>query len=77
MPRIKLMEETAITTEFGSIVENRRKPPLGSGGRKLKNGASRLTDVNQLPVVRDGLLEGIISRGNILQFLYTRAELNI
>lgn len=34
-------------------------------------------DVNQLPVVRDGRLEGIISRGNILQLLHTRAELNM
>jgi CBS domain-containing protein len=34
-------------------------------------------DVNQLPVVRDGHLEGIISRGHILQLLQTRAELNM
>jgi len=34
-------------------------------------------DVNQLPVVRDGRLEGIISRGHILQLLQTRAELNM
>src|SRR5690606_31634419 len=34
-------------------------------------------DVNQLPVVRDGKLEGIISRAHILQLLQTRAELNM
>lgn len=34
-------------------------------------------DVNQLPVVRDGRLEGVISRGHILQMLQTRAELNM
>ena len=34
-------------------------------------------DVNQLPVVREGRLEGIISRGHILQLLQTRAELNM
>ena len=32
-------------------------------------------DVNQLPVVSDHHLEGVISRGNIVQFLQTRAEL--
>lgn len=34
-------------------------------------------DVNQLPVVSDGRLEGIISRGHILRLLQTRAELNM
>jgi CBS domain-containing protein len=29
-------------------------------------------DVNQLPVVEDHHLEGVISRGNVLQFLETR-----
>ncbi len=33
-------------------------------------------DVNQLPVVQDGKLAGIISRGHILQMLKTRTELN-
>lgn len=32
-------------------------------------------DVNQLPVVQDGKLEGVISRGHILRLLQTRAEL--
>lgn len=32
-------------------------------------------DVNQLPVVRDGKLEGVISRGHILRLLQTRGEL--
>jgi Zn-dependent protease/predicted transcriptional regulator len=32
-------------------------------------------DLNQLPVVRDGDLEGIISRSHILRLLQTRAEL--
>ncbi|HEX4999243.1 MAG TPA: site-2 protease family protein [Terriglobia bacterium] len=32
-------------------------------------------DVNQLPVIVDGTLEGIISRANILQLLQTRSEL--
>lgn len=34
-------------------------------------------DLNQLPVVGNGRIEGVISRGNILQFLQTRAELNM
>ena len=34
-------------------------------------------DVNQLPVVSNGRLEGIISRGHILQLLQTRAELKM
>ncbi len=34
-------------------------------------------DVNQLPVVRDGQLDGVISRGHILQVLKTRADLNM
>jgi Zn-dependent protease/predicted transcriptional regulator len=34
-------------------------------------------DVNQLPVTSNGHLEGVISRGNIVRFLQTRAELNM
>ena len=34
-------------------------------------------DVNQLPVISDGRLEGIISRARVLQLLQTRAELNM
>jgi Zn-dependent protease len=33
-------------------------------------------DVNQLPVVSDHHLQGIITRANVLQFLQTRAELS-
>jgi CBS domain-containing protein len=32
-------------------------------------------DVNQLPVIREGHLAGIVSRGHILRLLQTRAEL--
>ncbi len=31
-------------------------------------------DVNQLPIVEDGQLEGIVSRGHLLQVLHSRAE---
>jgi len=34
-------------------------------------------NVNQLPVVSNGRLEGIISRDRVLQFLFTRAELEM
>lgn len=34
-------------------------------------------DVNQLPVVSNGRLEGIISRERVLQFLFMRAELHM
>jgi CBS domain-containing protein len=34
-------------------------------------------DVNQLPVMSNGRLEGIISRDQIVQFLVTRAELDM
>lgn len=34
-------------------------------------------DVNQLPVVRDGRLTAIISRGDVLRLLQTRAELQV
>jgi len=34
-------------------------------------------DVNQLPVVSDGHLAGIISRGNIMRVLRTRSELHV
>jgi hypothetical protein len=34
-------------------------------------------DLGQLPVISGGRLEGIISRGNILQYLQTRLELNM
>jgi Zn-dependent protease/predicted transcriptional regulator len=34
-------------------------------------------NVNQLPVVSEGRLEGMISRGQVLQLLQTRADLNL
>jgi CBS domain-containing protein len=34
-------------------------------------------DVNQLPVVSDGRLEGVISRGQVLRYLQTRTELQV
>jgi hypothetical protein len=34
-------------------------------------------DVNQVPVVQQGKLAGIISRGHILRVLQTRAELDV
>jgi Zn-dependent protease len=34
-------------------------------------------DLNQLPVVSDGRLEGVISRGQVLRYLQTRIELRI
>jgi Zn-dependent protease len=34
-------------------------------------------NVNQLPVVSDGRLEGMISRGHVVRLLQTRAELNM
>jgi CBS domain-containing protein len=34
-------------------------------------------DVNQLPVMSNGHLDGIISRGHILRLLQTRAELHV
>jgi Zn-dependent protease len=34
-------------------------------------------DLNQLPVVSNGRLEGVVSRDRLLQFLFTRAELDM
>ena len=34
-------------------------------------------DLNQLPVIADGELAGLISRGHVLQLLQTRAELHV
>ncbi|RPI54931.1 MAG: CBS domain-containing protein [Acidobacteria bacterium] len=34
-------------------------------------------DVNQLPVVANGRIEGVISRDRVMQFLITRAELEM
>jgi CBS domain-containing protein len=34
-------------------------------------------DLNQLPVMVDGELVGLISRGQVLQLLQTRAELDV
>lgn len=34
-------------------------------------------DLNQLPVVSDGRLEGVISRGQVLRYLQTRMELHV
>jgi len=33
-------------------------------------------DMNQLPVISDGHLEGVFSRGHVLRFLSTQAELH-
>jgi Zn-dependent protease/CBS domain-containing protein len=33
-------------------------------------------DINQLPVISDGRLEGVLSRGHVVQFLRTNAELH-
>jgi len=32
-------------------------------------------DINQLPIIADGGLEGVFSRGHVLRFLRTQAEL--
>jgi CBS domain-containing protein len=32
-------------------------------------------DMNQLPVISDGHLQGVITRGHLLRFLSTQAEL--
>jgi CBS domain-containing protein len=34
-------------------------------------------NVNQLPVISDGRLEGMISRGHLMRLLEARAELNM
>ena len=34
-------------------------------------------DLNQLPVVRDGRLEGVVSRGHVLRLLQTHTELQV
>jgi CBS domain-containing protein len=34
-------------------------------------------DVNQLPVISNGALAGLISRSHVLQLLQTRAELHL
>jgi CBS domain-containing protein len=34
-------------------------------------------DLNQLPVIANGALAGLISRGNVLQLIQTRAELHL
>ena len=33
-------------------------------------------DMNQLPVISDGHLQGVFSRGHVLRFLSTQAELH-
>jgi len=32
-------------------------------------------DINQLPVISDGHLQGLITRGHVMRFLKTQAEL--
>jgi CBS domain-containing protein len=34
-------------------------------------------DINQLPVVADGSLVGVISRAHVLQLIQTRAQLHL
>ena len=34
-------------------------------------------DLNQLPVVRNGHIEGLVTRGGLLRLLQTRAELEM
>jgi Zn-dependent protease len=48
-------------------------PPDAPASEALE--AMAREDVNQVPVMRDGRLEGVISRGHLIQLLQTRAEL--
>jgi CBS domain-containing protein len=34
-------------------------------------------DVNQLPVIAGGRLEGVLTRGHVLRLIQTRADLNL
>jgi predicted transcriptional regulator len=45
----------------------------------LSNVLQQMTveDVNQLPVVEDGAIVGIVARDSLLSFIHTRAELGM
>jgi glucose-6-phosphate 1-dehydrogenase len=43
----------------------------------ILRSSKRREDVNQLPVMSDGRIEGIVSRAHVLQLLRSRAELNL
>jgi CBS domain-containing protein len=44
---------------------------------KLADAFQQLTDVNQLPVLKEDRLVGLLSREHVMEFLRMRAELNL
>jgi Zn-dependent protease/predicted transcriptional regulator len=59
----------AVMRPLDRIATVKPESPLGEALETMTR-----EDVNQLPVTSDGLLQGLISRGQILQLLKTRAE---
>jgi CBS domain-containing protein len=67
--------KTTIVEAIGAFAQLRTITPDSPATEALETMGRE--DVNQLPVTSNGHLEGVISRGDIVRFLQTRAELNI
>jgi Zn-dependent protease len=66
-------------TLAGAVMIPMEKVKTVRSDANLWDALVRMTtdEVNQLPVVRDGRLEGLLTRAGILNFLRTRAELGL
>lgn len=66
-------------TTLGDVMRSLERLRTVSPERPLAEALEMMArdDVNQIPVVQQGKLTGIISRGHILRVLQTRAELDI
>ncbi len=70
---------------FGNMLRQRRKERLGGsmtaaspnddGNKVLAELANKR--IHQVPVVKDGKIQGIVSRTDILHFLQLRADLGV
>jgi Zn-dependent protease/predicted transcriptional regulator len=70
-----LWPQTAVSQMMRPLGDLRTVSPQTPLSDSLETMAR--SDVHQLPVVSDGRLEGVITRGNILSFLRTRAEMHM
>jgi Zn-dependent protease len=65
--------ETPVEAVMRPLSDARVLPPDASAREALEIMSRE--DLNQLPVIRDGRVEGVVSRAHIVQALQTRAEL--
>ncbi len=75
----RLSRDAWQTTQVGQVMVPIESVKTTGPGDNLWDALVRMTaeEVNQMPVVADGRLEGMLTRGGILRFMRTRAELGL